>query len=167
VPPAPSPARGTGTEKEIRDVFERFQLPDVAAVARRTMVAALILGVVGLAVLLFFDQPWAALGLCIGLGMGMGNFRLILRSVLKVGARAQANKRRPLAMNTLGRLMLMTVVALALVWVDPPLGLGIIGGVALFQFLLLANVTRSMLKMGASATTVEVVEAPDDGVGAA
>jgi hypothetical protein len=148
-------------------VFERFQLPDVAVVARRTMVAALILGVVGLAALLFFDQPWAALGLCIGLGMGMGNFRLILRSVLKVGARAQANKRRPLAMNTLGRLMLMTVVALVLVWVDPPLGLGIIGGVALFQFLLLANVTRSMLKMGASAAAGEVVEVPDDGVGAA
>ncbi len=148
-------------------MFERFQLPDVAVVARRTMVAALILGVVGLAALLFFDQPWAALGLCIGLGMGMGNFRLILRSVLKVGARAQANKRRPLAMNTLGRLMLMTVVALVLVWVDPPLGLGIIGGVALFQFLLLANVTRSMLKMGASAAAGEVVEVPDDGVGAA
>lgn len=165
--PVPSPAREAGTEKEIRDVFERFQLPDVAAVARRTMVVALILGVVGLAVLLFFDQPWAALGLCIGLGMGMGNFRLIVRSVLKVGARAQANKRRPLALSTLSRLMLMTVVALALVWLDAPLGLGIIGGLALFQFLLLANVTRSMLRMGASVSGEAVAEVPDDGVGAA
>lgn len=148
-------------------MFERFQLPDVAAVARRTMILALVLGAVGLATLLVFDQPWAALGLCVGLGMGMGNFRLIVRSVLRVGARSQANKRRPLALSTLSRLMLMTVVALALVWVDPPLGLGIIGGLALFQFLLLANVTRSMLKMGAGVAAGTVAEVTDDGVGAA
>lgn len=127
-------------------MFEHSNLPDVAAVARRTMVASLVVGVVGLAALLFFDQPWAALGLCIGIAMGMGNFRLIVRSVLKVGKRAQANKRRPLAMNTLSRLMVMTVIALVLVWFVTPLGFGIVGGMALFQFVLLANVTRSMLK---------------------
>lgn len=129
-------------------MFEQSNLPDVAAVARRTMVGALVVGVVGLGALLFFSQPWAALGLCIGLGMGMGNFRLIVRSVVKVGKRAQANKRRPLAMNTLSRLMLMTVIALVLVWFITPLGFGIVGGMALFQFILLANVTRSMLKAG-------------------
>ena len=129
-------------------MFERLQLPDVAAVARRTMLGALAVGVLGLVVLLLFSQTWAALGLCVGIALGIGNFRLIVRSVLKVGRRADANKRRPLAMNTLGRLMTMTVIALALAWVEPPLGLGIIGGLALFQFLLLANVTRSMLKAG-------------------
>ena len=127
-------------------MFEQSNLPDVAAVARRTMVASLVVGVVGLVALLFFDQPWAALGLCIGIAMGMGNFRLIVRSVLKVGRRAQTNKRRPLAMNTLSRLMVMTVIALVLVWFVTPLGFGIVGGMALFQFILLANVTRSMLK---------------------
>ncbi len=131
-------------------MFERLQLPDVAAVARRTMLGALAVGVLGLVVLLLFSQTWAALGLCVGIALGIGNFRLIVRSVLKVGRRADANKRRPLAMNTLGRLMTMTVVALVLAWVKPPLGLGIIGGLALFQFLLLANVTRSMLKAGLS-----------------
>lgn len=123
-----------------------MQLPDVAAVARRTMIGALVLGVLGLVVLLFFNLPWAALGLCIGLGVGMINFRLILRSVVRVGKRDAANKRRPLAMNTLGRLMAITVVALVLAWFVTSLGLGIIAGVALFQFILLGNVTRSMLK---------------------
>jgi hypothetical protein len=132
-------------------MFERFQLPDVAAVARRTMVSALVVGVVGLVVLLLFNETWGALGLCIGIALGIGNFRLIVRSVLKVGRRTEGNKRRPLAMNTLGRLMAMTVVALVLAWVKPPLGLGMIGGLALFQFLLLANVTRSMLKAGMSS----------------
>jgi hypothetical protein len=144
----PARCAGGGLRKEKAYVFEQFQLPDVAAVARRTMVGALVVGVVGLAALLFFDEPWAALGLCIGLGLGMGNFRLIVRSVLKVGRRSQSNKRRPLALNTLGRLMAMTVVALVLVWVEAPLGFGIVGGMALFQFILLANVTRSMLKAG-------------------
>ncbi|MDA8313155.1 MAG: hypothetical protein M0Z46_21570 [Actinomycetota bacterium] len=130
-------------------MLERFQLPDVAAVARRTMLGALVVGVLGLLVLLLFSQNWAALGLCIGIGLGIGNFRLIVRSVVKVGQRVEGNKRRPLAMNTLGRLMAMTVVALVLAWVEPPLGLGIIGGLAVFQLLLLANVTRSMLKAGA------------------
>jgi hypothetical protein len=149
-------------------VFDRFQLPDVAAVARRTMVLALVAGVVGLALLLFFDEPWAALGLCVGIALGMANFRLIVRSVLRVGRREQANKRRPLALNTLGRLGAMTAVALVLVWVEPPLGLGIIGGVALFQFLLLGNVTRSMLKTTGSVTGLEkTVDVPDDGRGAA
>jgi hypothetical protein len=129
-------------------MFEQVQLPDVATVARRTMLGALVLGVLGLVVLLLFSQNWASLGLCVGIALGMGNFRLVVRSVLKVGRRVEGNKRRPLAMNTLGRLMTMTVIALALAWVEPPLGLGIIGGLALFQFLLLANVTRSMLKAG-------------------
>jgi hypothetical protein len=129
-------------------VFERFQLPDVAAVARRTMVGALVVGVVGLVLALVFSQPWLALGLGIGLGLGMGNFRLIVRSVLKVGRRMTGSTRRPLALNTLSRLMLLTAVALVLLWVEPPLGLGIVAGLAVFQFILLANVTRSMLKAG-------------------
>ncbi|MGH8987556.1 MAG: hypothetical protein ACRDXC_03020 [Acidimicrobiales bacterium] len=133
-------------------MFERFQLPDVAAVARRTMLSALAVGVLGLVLLLLFNQTWGALGLCIGIALGIGNFRLIVRSVLKVGRRGEGDKRRPLAMNTLGRLMSMTVVALVLAWVKPALGLGIIGGLALFQFLLLGNVTRSMLKAGVAGT---------------
>lgn len=130
-------------------MFDRFSLPDVAAVARRTMVGALVVGVVGLVAALALNQPWVALGLCVGLGLGMTNFRLIVRSVLKVGRRMGASKRRPLAMNTLSRLMLLTVVALVILWFVPPLGFGLIGGMALFQMLLLFNVTRSMLKSGA------------------
>ena len=141
-------------------MFDRLQLPDVAVVARRTMLGALVVGVLGLVALLFFNQTWAALGLCIGIGLGIGNFRLIVRSVVKVGNRAGDNKRRPLALNTLGRLGIMTAIALVLAWMTPPLGNGIIGGIAVFQFLLLANVTRSMLKAGAAAAGIP------DGAGA-
>lgn len=144
-----------------------MQLPDVASVARRTMLGAVVLGVVGLAVLLFFNQTWAALGLCIGLGVGMTNFRLVVRSVVRVGQRDLENKRRPLAMNTLARLMAITVVALVLAWFETPLGLGIIGGLAAFQFILLANATRSMLKAQLAGGGIEPVEVPGDDRGAA
>lgn len=133
-------------------MFERLQLPDVASVARRTMVGALVVGVCGLVVALLFSQPWVALGLCIGLGLGMANFRLIVHSVIRVGRRMSGSKRRPLAMNTLSRLMLMTLVALVLLWFVPPLGLGIVGGLAIFQVLLLVNVVRAMLKAGAGGS---------------
>jgi hypothetical protein len=146
-------------------VFERFALPDVGAVARRTMVGALCVGVAGFLLLMLLSQPWAALGGCIGIAMGIGNFRLIVRSVVKVGQRTSGSKRRPLAMNTVSRLMLMTVVALGLLWVVPPLGLGIVGGLAVFQFILLANVTRAMLKAGAGDGVAEGVAGLADGAG--
>lgn len=163
-------------------MFDRFSLPDLARVSRRTMLGALVAGVVGLVVLTLFNQAWAGLGLCVGLALGISNFRMVQRSVVKVGERMPTNKRRPLAMNTMGRMAVITAVALGLLFVLPPLGFGLLGGLALFQFLLLGNVTRSMLKMGAGAPTAaheagsdpeavegdrQVVEVPDDGWGAA
>ncbi len=145
-------------------MFDQFSLPDLARVSRRTMVAALVVGFVGLLACLYFNEPWGGLGLCAGLATGMFNFRMIQRSVRKVGERMPRNKRRPLAINTMGRMALITAAAFALVFVLPPLGFGLIGGMALFQVVLLANVTRSMLKMAASAVRTE---GADDGWGAA
>ncbi len=151
-------------------MFERFSLPDVAGVSRRTMLGALAAGIVGLLVLLLVSQPWAALGFCAGLGIGMTNFRLIQRSVVHVGESADENKRRPLALNTLGRMAVITVVSLGLLFIMPPLGFGVIGGMAVFQLLLLANVTRSMLKLPAMSTAEagdQAVAVPDDAGGEA
>ena len=63
-------------------MFQRFSLPDLAAVARRTVLGSVIVGVVGLAVLVAINQLWAALGLCFGIGVGLSNFRLAQRSVV-------------------------------------------------------------------------------------
>lgn len=154
------------------------------------MLGALVAGVVGLIALFFFNQPWAGLGLCVGLALGISNFRMVQRSVVKVGERMPTNKRRPLAVNTMGRMAVITAIALGLLFLLPPLGFGILGGLALFQFLLLGNVTRSMLQMGSGAGPSApegggdgggdglggdelapgpraVVEVPDDGWGAA
>jgi len=138
-------------------MFDRFSLPDVISVSRRTMIMSIVIGVVGMLVLLLFSQPWGALGLGVGLGLGMANFRMIQRSVVKVGKRESENKRRPLAMNTLGRMALITIVALGLLFVKFALGFGLLAGLALFQMILLLNVTRSMLKHGAGGAIAGAV----------
>ena len=133
-------------------MFDKFSLPDVAAVSRRTVIAALVVGIVGLLACLLLSAALVGLGLCIGLALGIVNFRMIQTSVAKVGEREEENKRRPLALNTVGRLAVITVVALGLLFVSFDLGLGVMAGLAIFQGLLLLNVGRSMLKSGRLGT---------------
>lgn len=127
-------------------LFDRFSLPDLAQLSKRTVIGALVIGVVGFLFCLVIGALLAGVGLCIGLGLGISNFRMIHSSVAKVGARVEENKRRPLVLNTMGRLAVVSVIALGLTFISFDLGLGVMGGLALFQFLLLANVTRSMLR---------------------
>ena len=130
-------------------MFDRFSLPDLARVSRRTVVGALGIGIVGLVVTLLLSAPLVGLGLCLGLALGLVNFRLVQRAVARAGARAESNVRRPLAFNTLGRLAFVSVIALGLLFISFDLGLGVMAGLAAFEFLLLLNVARSMMHMGA------------------
>jgi uncharacterized membrane protein YccF (DUF307 family) len=149
-------------------MFDNFSLPDVAAVSRRTVTGSLIVGVVGLVLCLFLNAALVGVGLCIGIGLGIFNFRLIQRSVAKVGQREEENKRRPLAINTVGRLGLITVIALGLLLVSFDLGFGLLAGLAVFQGILLLSVARSMFKIGAlGAGGVIDVDPLDDAPSAA
>jgi hypothetical protein len=134
-------------------LFDNFDLPDLARVFRRTMLTALTFGVVGLLVCAAFGAPLVGLGICLGVGGGVFNFRLVQRSVVKVSGRGDENYKKPLASNTVVRLGALTVVALGLLFLNFDLGLGVMVGLAGFQFFLLLNVAVSMFKMGHSALT--------------
>ena len=140
-------------------MFAHFELPDVPDVAKRTVASVLVLGVAALVACVSFDKPLLGLGACIGLGLGTLNFRMIGRSVDKVTMSGVENKRRPLAINTLGRLAIITVVTLGLMTVTHQLGFGILAGLSVFQITLLANVARSMAKAGPMPTIDDVVNA--------
>ncbi len=129
-------------------MFARFSLPDVPSVSRRTVTAALIVGVLALAAAISFDKALLGVGACVGLALGTLNFRLVGSSVVKVGAREDENKRRPLAMNTLTRMGIISVITIGLLFLSFELGFGVLAGLAVFQMLLLVNVARSMLKLG-------------------
>jgi hypothetical protein len=138
-------------------MFAHFSLPDVPAVARRTVSAALVVGVAALVGCIAFGHSLLGVGACIGLALGTFNFRMIGNSVARVSARDEENKRRPLALNTLGRMGIITVVVIGLLFVSPSLGFGVLGGLAVFQVILLANVARSMAKAGPMTSVDDVI----------
>ncbi len=155
-------------------MFARFTLPDVPSVSRRTVTAALIVGAMALAAAISFDRYLLGVGACIGLALGTINFRLVNSSVTKVGAREDDNKRRPLAMNTLARMGVISAITIGLLFLSFNLGFGVLAGLAVFQLLLLVNVARSMLKLGPptdsgegvlDAEVLDVVERSDDSPG--
>jgi hypothetical protein len=140
-------------------VFAHFSLPSVPDVARRTVSTALVVGVAALVACVAFGQPLLGLGACIGLALGTLNFRMIGNSVARVSERDEANRRRPLALNTLGRMGIITVVTIGLLFVSASLGFGVLGGLAVFQVILLANVARSMAKAGPMTSVDDVISA--------
>ncbi len=140
-------------------MFAHFSLPNLPDVARRTVSTALVIGVAALVASVAFDHALVGLGACIGLALGTFNFRMIGNSVARVSVREDANKRRPLALNTLGRMSIITAVTIGLLFVSPSLGFGVLGGLAAFQVVLLANVARSMAKAGPMTSVEDIVNA--------
>ncbi len=116
---------------------------------RRTVFAALGVGVVALVVLSIVGYPLAGLGACIGLGLGIVNIRLVMSTASRLNASGTTKIKRPMAMNTLSRLALTTVIAIVLVVVNLPLGMGVLGGVAVFYLLFVVSLVITLLRQGA------------------
>jgi hypothetical protein len=141
-------------------VFAHFELPDIGEVSRRTVAASLVVGVAALVAAFAFGYLWVGVGACIGLALGTINYRMVGVSVDKVAATGTDNPKRPLAANTMGRLAIVTVIALGLAFLNKGLGFGTLAGLAVFQFLLIFNVARSMAKAGPAPEDEEVLDGP-------
>jgi hypothetical protein len=139
-------------------VFAHLSLPSVPDVSRRTISAALVVGIAALVASVSFGHPLIGLGACVGLALGTLNFRLIGNNVSKVSARADGRTRGPLAVNTVVRMGIITAVTIGLLLVSFQLGFGVLGGLVAFQLILLVNVARSMLKAGGASATGEVID---------
>lgn len=140
-------------------MFAHFTLPNIHDVSRRTVSAALVVGVAILIGCVSFGVPFVGVGACIGVALGVFNFRMTGNSVAKASASESENKRRPLALNTLGRLGIITVVTIGLLLINRTLGLGILIGLAVFQVLLLVNVARSMAQAGPMTSVDDAINA--------
>ena len=139
-----------------------LSMTNVPDVARRTVTGALVIGVAALVAAVSFGHPLVGVGAAIGLSLGVLNFRMVGSSVSRASRRSDGRTRRPLAVNTVGRMALITAVTIGLLIVSPQLGFGILAGLAVFQVLLVVNVARSVLKAGAlPATDVIDVEATE------
>ena len=132
-------------------MLEKLPTNTLPRLLRRTTLSAIIVGFLGFIVAIFVAPPLAALGLVIGVGLAIVNLRFLDRQAARVelqGEQGSKAIRRQLGGKTIGRLAVMTVVILALVWLDAPLGIGIVAGLVLYQIVFVANVLRVVANQG-------------------
>ncbi len=130
-------------------VLEQLDLPEISRMLRRTVFAALGVGVVALVVLSIVGWPLAGLGACIGLGLGLANIRLVMSTASRLNASGATQVKRPMAANALMRLAATTFIAIIFVVIDLPLGMGVVGGIAVFYFLFVLSLIATLLRQGA------------------
>ncbi|MDI3315538.1 MAG: ATP synthase subunit I [Mycobacterium sp.] len=81
----------------------------------------------------------------VGLLMGLLNAALVRRSVTAITAEAHPLKKK-MALNSAGRLLILTVIGLTIAFVFRPDGLAVVFGLALFQVLLVASTVLPVWK---------------------
>ncbi|MDQ2792365.1 MAG: hypothetical protein M3Y73_22680 [Actinomycetota bacterium] len=125
--------------------------PDVTAstravvnLGRATPIAA-GLGAVSFVVLAPMGYPLAAVFFCGGLGLGLLNTLLVQHSTVRFAASADPNRRR-FAVSVLGRLTLITVLAVGLALAMRPEGLAVFAGLAVLQLLMIFIASVPLIK---------------------
>jgi len=132
-------------------VLENLPTTTLARLLRRTVISALIAGALGFGVALALGFDVGALGLVVGVGLAILNLRYLDRQSARVELRGEQTSkavRRQLGGKTTGRLALITLVVLVVVFLDAPLGIGIVAGLVLYQIVFVVNVIRVVANQG-------------------
>ncbi len=116
-----------------------------AANLRRCLIVSVPLGIVAIGLLALVGHPIAGLLVCVGLALGGLNSWLVQRSVVRFAATAGRGKRRFIG-GVFGRLAIISLVALGLCLLLLPDGLGVLGGLAAFQILMLASASMPLIR---------------------
>jgi hypothetical protein len=119
--------------------------PSVAFRPVRLFVISLVLTAVATLAAGLFGRLMVGVFLGIGLLMGLLNAILVRRSVAVITADAHPLKKK-MAVNSAGRLLVLTVIGLTIAFVFRPAGLGVVFGLALFQVLLVATTVLPVWK---------------------
>ena len=132
-------------------VLENLPAQTLPRLLRRTTLSAILVGFVGFLVAAFLAPPLAALGVALGVALAVVNLRFLDRQAARVELKGeQSNKavRRQLGGKTASRLVVMTIVILGVVWLNAPLGIGIVSGLVLYQIVFVMNVLRVVADKG-------------------
>lgn len=117
-----------------------------AANLRRSMIIAFPVGGALLVTLSLIGRPIAGAFVLVGLLIGALNIYLVQRSVVGYAKREGPARKKRFVVEALGRLGAITALAALAYLVADVDGLGLLGGVALFQLLMLANATVPLFK---------------------
>jgi hypothetical protein len=126
-------------------VLENLPTNTLPRLLRRTTLSAVIVGFVSFVVALIVAPPLAALGVVIGVGGAILNLRILDSQAAKVELQGEQNAkavRRQLGSKTTIRLVAATAVVLGAVFLNAPLGIGIVSGLVIYQIVFVVNVMR-------------------------
>ncbi|MFC0433221.1 ATP synthase subunit I [Kutzneria buriramensis] len=112
---------------------------------RRPFLMAAAMGVLALVVSGLLGHILMGVFGVVGLGLGLLNTRLVQRSVGKVTVTENPSK-KALAFSALGRLAIITAIALGIGLFIRPDGIGIFLGLAVFQLIIIASTSASAVK---------------------
>ncbi len=126
------------------DLFEQFTLPEITRILRRTAITGLALAAAALVLFGLLGALLVGIGALIGMVLGFANVRLVMSSVARIGASGREKVKKPIAGNTMLRLAVTTLIVFGLAFTVRPLGLGALGGIAVFYFVFIGNVMRAL-----------------------
>ena len=132
-------------------MLENLPANTLPRLLRRTTLSAIIVGLVGFLVAAFTAPPLGALGLVIGVGLALMNLRSLDRQAAKVELRGEQSSkavRRQLGGKTTGRLAVVTLIVIGVLFLNAPLGIGIVSGLVLYQIVFVLNVLRVVANQG-------------------
>jgi hypothetical protein len=129
-------------------LLEQLDLPEISRLLRHTLYAAILVAIVGLVAFSIAGYPIAGIGGCVGLAFGLVNIRLVMSTAARLNASGVQEVKRPMALNTLGRLGATTVVAIVCLLISLQFGMGVVAGIAVFYFLFVASLIRTLLHQG-------------------
>ena len=132
-------------------MLENLPANTLQRLLRRTTLSAIAVGVLGFVAALVVAPPLAALGVALGVGLAILNLRFLDAQAAKVELRGEQSSRavrRQLGGKTTGRLVAVTAAVLLLVWLNAPLGIGIVSGLVLYQIVFVVNVLRVVASQG-------------------
>lgn len=112
---------------------------------RRPLIISVIVGLAGFVVSVVFGHPVMGILGCVGLGLGLFNHRLLQRSVVRAIS-TESPTRKALTLSSAQRLLLITLLAVAMGIFLRPDGLGVFIGLAVFQVITVTNTLVPVLK---------------------
>ena len=122
-------------------------VPDVAkGNLRRSIIMASGLGVAAVLVTGLFGHVLIGLFACVGLGLGALNTYMVQRSVVRYAVSEAPNKKARFARSVLGRLALITVLAVGAALLVRPDGVGVFAGLAFFQLIMIGGSSVNVYK---------------------
>jgi hypothetical protein len=118
----------------------------VKANLRRGAIVAIPLGGIALLVLSLLGHPIAGVLVFVGLAVGALNTYLTQRSVVQYASNGQLVAKKRFILSSLMRLAIITLLGLGPLLLFRPDGLGVIGGLAVFQVIMLIVASMPLIK---------------------